>query len=145
MFRIVQRIKIGYSLATLDLPLFSESEIGQENWYKVQYLFFYTYQRSTKIGKVQIADVVRCDSSIALQRIVDRIQSGAHIAADNLEKMQEKLMTQSDQHPWIKTLCNAEKVKLLIELAIDVYNDSRQLTLSAHSRSAKSIIIENSC
>lgn len=46
-----------------------------------------------------------------------------------------------DEHPWIKTLKSHEagKVKLLIELAIDVYNDSRQLTLSAHSWPSRSL------
>ncbi|KAK4883440.1 hypothetical protein RN001_006759 [Aquatica leii] len=49
--------------------------------------------------------------------------------------MQQKWMAQSDKHPWVKTLKshNAEKIKILIEMAVDVYNDSRQLTLSANS------------
>lgn len=50
-------------------------------------------------------------------------------------------MAQSDNHPWVKTLKshNAEKIKLLIEMAVDVYNDSRHLTLSVNSWPSRSL------
>jgi hypothetical protein len=98
-------------------------------------------QKFSKNGRVPIADGVRYDGQKELERIIDHLKTEAHKAADNLDKMQQKWMAQSDQHPWIRTLKshNAEKVKLLIELAIDVYNDSRQLTLSAHSWPPRSL------
>jgi hypothetical protein len=98
-------------------------------------------QKFSKNGRVPIADGVRYDGQKELERIIDHLKTEAHKAADNLDKMQQKWMAQSDQHPWIRTLKshNTEKVKLLIELAIDVYNDSRQLTLSAHSWPSRSL------
>lgn len=104
---------------------------------------FYTYSRSPKIFQKWYStnDGVRCNSSVALERIIDHLNTAAHNAADNISKMQQKRMTQSDQHPWVKSLKshNAEKIKLLIELAIDVYNVSWQLTLSAHSWPSRSL------
>lgn len=59
-------------------------------------------------GQVPIADGIRCDGKKELMRIID------HFA-------------QSDKHPWIKSLKNHESeiVRNLIELAIDVHNDSK--------------------
>lgn len=46
--------------------------------------------------------------------------------------MQVNWIMHSNNYPWMKTLKshNVETVKLLIELAVDVFNDSRQVTLS---------------
>lgn len=98
-------------------------------------------QKFSKYGTRAIADGVRCDNQNKLERIIDHLKTEAHNAAKNLDQMQTKWIAQSDEHPWIKTLKSheAEKVKLLIELAIDVYNDSRQLTFSAHSWPSRSL------
>lgn len=95
----------------------------------------------SKNGTLPIADGVRCDGKKELERIVDHFSSEAHKAAVNLNEMEAKWMAQSDMHPWVKTLKSytAEKVKLLIELALDVYNDSRTMTLSAHSWPSRSL------
>lgn len=95
----------------------------------------------SKNGTLPIADGVRCDGKKELERIVDHFSSEAHKAAVNLNEMENKWAVQSDQHPWVKTLKSyaAEKIKLLIELAVDVYNDSRTMTLSAHSWPSRSL------
>lgn len=95
----------------------------------------------SKNGTLPIAEGVRCDGKKELERIIDHINSEAHKAAFNLDEMEKKWTTQSDMHPWVKTLktYTAEKVKLLIELALDVYNDSRVMTLSAHSWPSRSL------
>lgn len=81
------------------------------------------------------------DGHRELERIVDHLHSESHIAAEQLEQMQQRWMLQSEKHPWVKSLKsqNAEKIKILIEMAVDVYNDSRQLTLSANSWPSRSL------
>ncbi|KAF5296696.1 hypothetical protein FQA39_LY12396 [Lamprigera yunnana] len=77
---------------------------------------------------------IRVDGEKEIQKVIDHLTTESHIAADNLEKMQHKWLAQSDEHPWVKIskFYNAEKIKILIKMAVDVYNDSRQLTLNAN-------------
>lgn len=94
-----------------------------------------TYSRSSKIlenGRLPIPNGVRCRGPRDLKRIVDHFHSESHKAAADLDLMQVSWMMHLDNYPWIKTLKshNAETVKLLIELRVDVFNYSRQLTLS---------------
>ncbi|KAL4144148.1 hypothetical protein QTP88_006374 [Uroleucon formosanum] len=74
-------------------------------------------------------------------RIIDHLNSNAHNAACCAEKTQVFWMSQSDKHPWLKFLKSHESeiVTNLIELAIDVHNDSRIMTLSANSWPSRSL------
>lgn len=98
-------------------------------------------KKFSKNGSVPIADRVRMDVHRELERIVDHLHSESHIAAEQLEQMQQRWMLQSEKHLWVKSLKsqNAEKIKILIEMAVNVYNDSRQLTLSANSWPSRSL------
>lgn len=88
-----------------------------------------------------IADGVRCDGKKELERIIDHLTSESHKAASNLDEMEKKWTVQSEKHPWVKSIKShsAEKIKLLTEMALDVYNDSRTMTLSAHSWPGRSL------
>lgn len=68
------------------------------------------------------------------------MHSDSHGAACKADEIQHLWLTQSDKHPWIKVLKNNESeiVKNLIEIAIDVHNDSKVLTLSANSWPSRS-------
>jgi len=118
-------------------------KLGNRNGIKCQLCWKHITeaQKYSKNGRVPIADGVRCEGKERLERIIDHLKSEVHLAASRLDCMQEKWMANSSQHPWIKTLVshNAEKVKFLIELAVDVYNDSKVLTLSAHSWPSRSV------
>lgn len=99
-------------------------------------------KKFSRNGTLPIADGVRCDGKKELERIIDHLTCEAHKAAFNLDEMEKKWMAQTDKHPWVKTLKThtAEKIKLLTELSLDVYNDSRTMTLSAHSWPSRSLI-----
>ncbi|KAL4141598.1 hypothetical protein QTP88_004214 [Uroleucon formosanum] len=88
--------------------------------------------------QVSMADGILCGGKRELMRVVDHLHSDSHGAAC---KADEIWLTQSDKHPWIKVLKNHESeiVKNLIEIAIDVHNDSKVLTLSANSWPSRSL------
>ncbi|XP_025413676.1 uncharacterized protein LOC112685865 [Sipha flava] len=92
-------------------------------------------------GHVPIADGIRCDGKRELMRIVDHLHSDAHNAARKADENQRLWLTQADKHPWVKILKNHESeiIKNLIELAVDVHNDSKVLTLSANSWPSRSL------
>lgn len=98
-------------------------------------------KKLSRNGQVPIADGVRCDGKKELMRIIDHLNSDAHNAACCAEKTQLLWMSQSDKHPWVKVLKSheSEVVTNLIELAIDVHNDSRIMTLSANSWPSRSL------
>ena len=78
---------------------------------------------------------MRCDSEEKLVQIVDHFRGAAHQAAVDASKFKELWEKQSLSHPWLRVLEKQDKITLenLIKLAVDVYNDSKQLTLSAWS------------
>jgi hypothetical protein len=92
-------------------------------------------------GQVPMADGVRCDGTQNLKRIVDHLLSDPHGAAVRADEAQELWSLQSDKHPWIKVLKShqAQVVSQLIELAVSVHNDSKQMTLSARSWPSRSL------
>jgi len=98
-------------------------------------------KKLSRNGQVPIADGVRCDGKKELVRIIDHLNSDAHNAACRAEKTQILWMSQSDKHPWVKLLKSheSEVITNLIELAIDVHNDSRIMTLSANSWPSRSL------
>ncbi|KAF0759420.1 DUF4371 domain-containing protein, partial [Aphis craccivora] len=98
-------------------------------------------KKLSRNGQVPIADGVRCDGKKELMRILDHLNSDAHNAACCAEQTQTLWMSQSNKHPWVKLLKSheSEVVTNLIELAIDVHNDSRVMTLSANSWPSRSL------
>jgi hypothetical protein len=132
------KLDISWILQTYSF--FQKIKLGKRYGIKCKTCFTHIHEakKFSKNGTIPIADGVRCDSQNKLERIIDHLTTEAHNAATNLDQMQMKWMEQSDEHPWIKTLKSHEAEKL-IELAIDVYNDSRQLTLSAHSWPSRSL------
>lgn len=58
------------------------------------------------------------------------------------KKFKELLENQKLSHPWLRVLQKQDQftIQNLIKVAIDVYNDSKQLTLSAWSWPSKSVV-----
>lgn len=96
-------------------------------------------------GQVPIADGVRCDGTMEIKRIIDHLIGDVHSAAVRVDEANRPWTAQSDDHPWIKLLKSheAETVSKLIQLAVDVYNDSKQMTLSANSWPSRSLAQEH--
>lgn len=85
-----------------------------------------------------MADGIRCDGKRELMRVVDHLHSDSHGAACKTDGIQRLWLTQSDKHPWIEVLKNHES-EIVIEIAIDVHNDSKILTLSANLWPSRSL------
>lgn len=98
-------------------------------------------KKCSRNGQLPMADGIRCDGKRELMRVVDHLRIDSHGAACKADETQRLWLTQSDKHPWIKVLKNHESeiVKNLIEIAIDVHNDSKVLTLSANSWPSRSL------
>lgn len=92
-------------------------------------------------GTIPLADGVRCDGTLQLQRIIDHLKGGVHAAAQRADTAQKLWIAQSDRHPWVKILKqhNVQLVSTLIRLAVDVHNDSVTKTLSAWSWPSRSL------
>ena len=90
-------------------------------------------KKHSRNGIVYLAHGVRCDSEEKLVKINDHFRSNAHQAAVDASKCKELWEKQSLNHPWLRILEKQDKltVENLIKLAVDVYNDSKQLTLTA--------------
>jgi hypothetical protein len=102
-------------------------------------------EKTARNGKVPIADGIRADGKKELERVIDHLLSSVHEASLKEAKTKELWSKQSDKHPWIRVLKSANTAILttLIELAIDVYNDSKQKTLSANSWPSRSLAHEH--
>ena len=72
-----------------------------------------------------IAIGVRADDEDRLKLIVDHLQSEAHNAVKNLDKLHKEWEKGSDKHPWLKVLTThkADLIKFLVGMAYDVYNN----------------------
>ena len=84
---------------------------------------------------------MKCDSKEKLEKIVDHFSTKALAAEVDAKKCRNLWENQTVNHPWLGTLRKKEKrtVENFIKLAIDVYNDSKQLTLSAWSWPSRSL------
>ena len=71
----------------------------------------------------------------------NNFRSRAHAAAVDAKKFKELWENQTLSHPWLRILQRQHQftVQNLIKLAINVYNDSKQLTLSAWSWPSRSL------
>ena len=118
-------------------------QLGRRNGLKCNVCFrqITTALKSSKNGRVAMADGIRSDGTKELQRIIDHLKSKAHASALEADIAEKLWLSQSDDHPWIKILKKHEYefIKSLIELAIDVHNDSQVMTLSANSWPSRSL------
>jgi len=82
-------------------------------------------KKYSRNGTVPIAIGVRADDEDRLKLIVDHLQSEAHNAVKNLDKLHKEWEKGSDKHPWLKVLTThkADLIKFLVGMAYDVYNN----------------------
>lgn len=98
-------------------------------------------KRLARNGQVPMADGVRCDGKKELERIIDHLKGDVHDGTKKADDARRLWEAQSDRHPWVKVMKQhkAEVVKFLIQLAVDVHNDSMVKTLSAWSWPSRSL------
>lgn len=95
----------------------------------------------SKNGNVPLAEGIRIDGNLKLQRIIDHLESQVHSAASEAKKASDLWKQQSDKHPWVQTLKKHRTgvVNDLIALCMDAYNDSLLETPTARSWPARSL------
>ncbi len=96
-------------------------------------------KKYTSNGQLPIASGIRVDGTDRLKLMIDHLQSDVHTEALKLERYEQQWNEMSDKHPWARYAKNAkaETLKILLEMSLDVYNDSRTETLSARSWPAR--------
>ena len=84
---------------------------------------------------VYLAHGVRCNSEEKLKKIIDHLFSDMHKAAMDAKTCTELWESQNLNDPWVRVLQKQKQITVenLVKLAIDVYNHSKLLTLSAWS------------
>ena len=92
-------------------------------------------KRFSSNGKVLLAKGVRADGKERVMRIIDHLDSEMHKEALRQDELEKSWASMSDHHPWARILnkTNWDTKRLLVCLAIDVYNDSLVENLSARS------------
>jgi hypothetical protein len=100
-----------------------------------------TAKKHSRNASCPIATGIRADDVLRVQSVIDHLLSKAHSACLEATRLQELYRAKNVSHPWLK-LCSSVKVdtlKMLTELAVDVYNDSLYKTLTAHNWPARSL------
>lgn len=99
--------------------------------------------KSARNGVCPIARGIRADSMERIKLVIDHLSSASHSAAMEHQKLVDMYERQSSKHPWLASLKKhrAEVVDFLIQLAMDVYNDSLLVTPSANSWPARSLTV----
>ena len=97
-------------------------------------------------GVVYAASGMLADSTEKLRRAVDHLLGRPHHAAVQAQKLCHMWHQQSDRHPWLHTLKrhDAETIKTLVRLAVDVYSDSKLEMVSARSWPCRSLAVLHS-
>eukprot|EP00794_Sanderia_malayensis_P000973 gene973-287_t len=97
--------------------------------------------KASRNGMVPMAEGVRADGAKELRRVIDHLISNVHRASEKQAEMQRLWEAQSEKHPWVRVLKSLETqtFNTLVELAIDVYNDSQIKTFSANSWPSRSL------
>ncbi|KAG5887323.1 hypothetical protein JTB14_006465 [Gonioctena quinquepunctata] len=69
---------------------------------------------------------IQAECKQKLERVVHHISSKSHTEAGKAKLSEEQWNSQSENHPWLRTLKSfrSQVVKQLIQLCVDVYNDS---------------------
>ena len=92
-------------------------------------------------NRVYIAQGVRCDGKKKLQDVIDHLHGPSHAAAMERKKMAALWSSKDDRHPWMKVVKSSDPTVLqtLTHMAVNVYNDSKNLTLAAWSWPSRSL------
>lgn len=88
-----------------------------------------------------MAQGVRCDGKKKLQDVIDHLHGTSHAAAMERKRITALWDSKDDRHPWIKLVKSNDPTVLqtLTRMAVDVYNDSKNLTLAAWSWPSRSL------
>ena len=91
--------------------------------------------------KVYIAQGVRCDGQKKLKDVINYLHRAPHAAAMEREKLEQQWKSKDSNHPWLKTMKSNDPsiINTLVHMAVDVYNDSKLLTLAAWSWPSRSL------
>ena len=92
-------------------------------------------------NRVYMAQGVRCDGRKKLQNVIDHLHGTSHAAAVDKKRITALWNSKDDRHPWIKVVKSNDPTVLqtLTRMAVDVYNDSKNLTLAAWSWPSRSL------
>ena len=92
-------------------------------------------------GQVYMVHGVRCDGQKKLQDIVDHLHGAPHTAALKMKTVSTQWTEKDSTHPWLRTLKRYDSniIQTLIQMAVDVYNDSKLLTPTAWSWPSRSL------
>ncbi len=92
-------------------------------------------------NRVYMAQGVRCDGKKKMQDVIDHLHGTSHAAAVERKRVTTLWNLKDDRHPWIKLLKSTDSTVLqtLTRMAVDVYNDSKNLTLAAWSWPSRSL------
>ena len=91
--------------------------------------------------KEYIAQGVRCDGKKKLQDVVGHLLGPSHEAAQEQKKLSKLWNAKDKRHPFINLVTKSISptvLKTLTEVAVEVYNDSKSLTVAAWSWQARS-------
>ena len=91
--------------------------------------------------KVYITHGVHCDGQKKLKDVINHLHGAPHAAAMEKEKLEQQWNSKDSNHPWLKTMKSNDPsiVNTLVHMAVNVYNDSKLLTLAAWSWPSRSL------
>jgi hypothetical protein len=97
-------------------------------------------------GNVPLASGIRADSKEKVMAVIDHLLGTIHKRACQIEKDATAFANMSPSHPWIRLIQQHDKevIERLIQMAMDIYNDAKYGTLSAHSWPARSLTVMRS-
>ncbi|CAB3978456.1 Hypothetical predicted protein [Paramuricea clavata] len=98
-------------------------------------------KRFSANGRVYMAQGVRCDGKKKIQDVIDHLLGPSHRAAQEKKQLSRWWNAKDKRHPFINLATKSDPtvVKTLTEMAVEVYNDSKSLTLAAWSWPGRSL------
>ena len=132
-----KKLDASWLVSTNDCLAMKKQFVDKRNRLVIACLLCQKYEaevtRYTINGRLPIASGVRADGKERLKSVTDHLESTVHTEAVKLDTHKQAWVNKSDKHPWAKYLkkTKSDKLQILLEMAIDVYNDSRIETVSA--------------
>ncbi|CAB4001643.1 Hypothetical predicted protein [Paramuricea clavata] len=98
-------------------------------------------KRFSANGRVYMAQGVRCDGKKKIQDVIDHLLGPSHRAAQEKKQLSKLWNAKDKRHPFINLATKSDPtvLKTLTEMAVEVYNDSKSLTLAAWSWPGRSL------
>ncbi|CAB4010088.1 Retrovirus-related Pol poly from transposon 297 [Paramuricea clavata] len=98
-------------------------------------------KRFSANGRVYMAQGVRCDGKKKIQDVIDHLLGPSHRAAQEKKQLSKLWHAKDKRHPFINLATKSDPtvLKTLTEMAVEVYNDSKSLTLAAWSWPGRSL------